>query len=71
MFHSASFKPCLGPSLGTTVTLTHLFVNYPVRQQEFRRHARREYFKCVDLIQSYAIGVVGVRITMSNTTDKG
>jgi DNA mismatch repair protein PMS2 len=41
--------------VGTTVIVKDLFRNLPVRQSELTKHLKREYAKCVSLIQEYAI----------------
>lgn len=36
--------------IGTTVTVTKLFSNLPVRSKEFRRNIRNEYGKLISLL---------------------
>ncbi|KAH6585049.1 hypothetical protein BASA61_007121 [Batrachochytrium salamandrivorans] len=56
---------------GTTVSITNIFHHLPVRLHEFRRKIKKEYTKCVDCVQAYALSSTGVRLSFSNTTSKG
>lgn len=60
---------------GTTVTLMKLFASLPVRRKEFERNIKREYSKALSLLTAYALGPCsagrGVRLTVSNQSDKG
>ncbi|KAJ3181924.1 Mismatch repair endonuclease pms2 [Gaertneriomyces sp. JEL0708] len=58
-------------SRGTTVILSDIFHSLPVRSQELKRNARKEYTKCLDLAQQYALISEDVRISMINCTGKG
>lgn len=46
---------------GTTVCVNNLFHPFPVRQQELKRNAKREFAKCIHMIQSYALISDGIR----------
>ncbi|KND04087.1 DNA mismatch repair protein MutL [Spizellomyces punctatus DAOM BR117] len=61
----------LARAKGTTVALSNLFHSLPVRLHEFKRNLKREYAKCLDLIQAYAIICTGIRISFSNQIGKG
>ncbi|KAJ3036040.1 Mismatch repair endonuclease pms2, partial [Rhizophlyctis rosea] len=56
---------------GTTVSITNLFEDLPVRHREFKRNIKKEYAKCLELVQAYALVSTGVRITCSNQVGKG
>ncbi|KAJ1570058.1 Mismatch repair endonuclease pms2, partial [Nowakowskiella sp. JEL0078] len=50
-------------SKGTTVAITNIFENWPVRSSEMRRNIKKEYAKCLEIVQEYALISNGVRIT--------
>ncbi|KAI8824179.1 putative DNA mismatch repair protein pms2 [Fimicolochytrium jonesii] len=58
-------------SRGTTVTLSDLFHNLPVRLHEFKRNLKKEFAKCVGIVQAYALISTGVRISLTNQFGKG
>ena len=47
---------------GTTIDLVNLFCNLPVRGKELQRNISKEYAKSVDLLYSYAIMAIGVKM---------
>jgi DNA mismatch repair protein PMS2 len=49
---------------GTTVELQRLFCNLPVRGKELVRNISKEYGKTIDLLYSYGIIAVGVKIVV-------
>lgn len=51
---------------GTSVILGNLFKTVPVRHKEFEKHVRREYARCLQLLQAYALVVPAVKLTVSN-----
>ncbi|KAI8142324.1 hypothetical protein BJV82DRAFT_616341 [Fennellomyces sp. T-0311] len=53
-------------SVGTTVHLAQLFHTLPVRQQEFKRNAKREYGKALSIIQQYGIISNNIKISATN-----
>jgi DNA mismatch repair protein PMS2 len=57
------------------VLVTKLFSPLPVRRKEFERNVKREFGKALSLLQAYALGPCsvndGVRLTVTNQTDKG
>ena len=55
-------------SRGTTVSLTELFANFPVRRCELEKNKKRELSKTVALLQAYSLCLEGVRIIC--VTDK-
>jgi DNA mismatch repair protein PMS2 len=58
-------------SQGTTVKVYNLFESLPVRYKEFKKHAKKEYSKCLDLIHAYAINPLGFRIICTHINSKG
>ena len=56
---------------GTSVCVSGLFREMPVRRRELARHAKREYARLVSLLQSYAVISSGVRFICSNVPVKG
>jgi DNA mismatch repair protein PMS2 len=49
---------------GTTVELQKLFCNLPVRGKELARNISKEYGKTIDLLYSYGIIAVGVKMVV-------
>lgn len=64
-------KHIVSRNKGTTVQVTDLFNNLPVRRKEFVRTSRRQFSKTISLLQSYAMIQEKVRITVSNVTQTG
>ncbi|KAM7255013.1 hypothetical protein ACFE04_020254 [Oxalis oulophora] len=56
--------------VGTTVTVSKLFTNLPVRSKEFSRNIRKEYAKLLSLLNAYALIAKDVRFICTNTTGK-
>lgn len=50
--------------IGTTVELQKLFCNLPVRGKELQRNISKEYGKTIDLLYSYGIIAVGVKLVV-------
>lgn len=57
--------------MGTTVQVNNLFHSLPVRQQEFKRHIKREYTKALSLLQAYALISQNTRLTVTNQGSRG
>ncbi|KAF9571249.1 hypothetical protein EC968_000792 [Mortierella alpina] len=55
---------------GTTIRISNLFEGMPVRRNEFVKNIKREYTKCIGLIQAYALIATNVRISCVSQTDK-
>ncbi|KAG0304576.1 Mismatch repair endonuclease pms2 [Dissophora globulifera] len=55
---------------GTVVKICNLFEGMPVRRSEFVKNIKREYAKCIGLIQAYALIVTNVRISCVSQVDK-
>ncbi|XP_011209746.2 mismatch repair endonuclease PMS2 [Bactrocera dorsalis] len=62
--------PC-ARGVGTTVTLTNLFVTLPVRRRDFTRNVRKEFNKMCQILQAYCLVARGVRIICTNQNAKG
>lgn len=56
---------------GCTVILENLFSTLPVRHKEFLRNLKKEFFKMVQVLNSYCLINVGVRISCYNQVGKG
>ncbi|KAK9373723.1 uncharacterized protein V1513DRAFT_417428 [Lipomyces chichibuensis] len=57
---------------GTSVLVTRLFDGkLPVRRIDFVKNFKREFAKCISLLQAYGIIKVGVRIVVSNVLSSG
>lgn len=55
---------------GTTVILSDLFAELPVRRREFMRNIQKEFAKMCQIIQGYGLISYGKRIILSNQTSK-
>ncbi|KAK9352704.1 hypothetical protein V1523DRAFT_413182 [Lipomyces doorenjongii] len=57
---------------GTSVLVTRLFDGkLPVRRIDFVKNFKREFAKCISLLQAYGVIKVGVRIVVSNVLSSG
>ncbi|KAK9762097.1 ATP-binding mismatch repair protein [Basidiobolus ranarum] len=56
---------------GVTVQVQKLFHTLPVRFKEFKKNSKREYGKCLTLVQAYAIVSENVKFVLSNQPHKG
>ncbi|GMM53835.1 ATP-binding mismatch repair protein [Maudiozyma humilis] len=56
---------------GTTVEVSDIFNNLPVRRKNFIKTIKKQFAKCITLLQSYAIINENVRFTVHNTTASG
>lgn len=56
---------------GTTVLVSQLFHNLPVRQKEFSKTFKRQFTKCLTVIQGYAIINAAIKFSVWNITPKG
>lgn len=65
-------KARIAGTKGTTVTLTKIFEGrLPVRRLDLVKNCKREFAKCVSLLQAYGIIKLGVKIIVSNTLTSG
>ncbi|KAJ1980139.1 ATP-binding mismatch repair protein [Dimargaris xerosporica] len=51
---------------GTTVMLRQLFAHWPVRLAQFKKNAKKEYAKCITLLEAYGVVSNGARISVSH-----
>ncbi|KAH7830508.1 DNA mismatch repair protein PMS2 [Monocercomonoides exilis] len=58
-------------SIGTTATVSALFENLPVRRNEFVKNVKRDYSKLINIMQSYAVAGLGIRISLINQSLNG
>lgn len=56
---------------GTTVRISDLFKNLPVRRIDLKKNIKREYHKALHFIQCYAIIATGVRLIVRNIDSRG
>ncbi|KAK9311708.1 hypothetical protein V1522DRAFT_416031 [Lipomyces starkeyi] len=57
---------------GTSVLVTRLFDGkLPVRRIDFVKNFKREFAKCISLLQAYGVIKLGVRIVVSNVLSSG
>ncbi|OXU28830.1 hypothetical protein TSAR_016825 [Trichomalopsis sarcophagae] len=52
---------------GTTVNVSNIFKNLPVRSKEFEKNIKKEYTKMIQILYSYCLVSTGVKITCTNT----
>ncbi|KAF9537565.1 hypothetical protein EC957_007961 [Mortierella hygrophila] len=55
---------------GTIVKISNLFEGMPVRRSEFVKNIKREYNKCIGLVQAYALIATNVRVSCVSQLDK-
>lgn len=55
---------------GTVVKISNLFEGMPVRRSEFVKNVKRDYAKCLGLIQAYGLITTNVRISCVSQVDK-
>ncbi|EJS41939.1 pms1p [Saccharomyces arboricola H-6] len=68
--HVAS-KATTSRNKGTTIQISQLFHNLPVRQKEFAKTYKRQFAKCLTVLQGYAVINAGVKFSVWNITAKG
>ncbi|CUS23619.1 LAQU0S11e00386g1_1 [Lachancea quebecensis] len=56
---------------GTTVHVSQLFNNLPVRKKEFTRNHKRQFSKCITLLQAYTIIQDRMKISVWHITGNG
>ncbi|KAH3688438.1 hypothetical protein WICPIJ_000577 [Wickerhamomyces pijperi] len=55
---------------GTTVTISDLFHSFPVRKKDFVKNHKKEFTKCIAILQAYCIINTGVKFSIFNITNK-
>ncbi|KAL4465170.1 hypothetical protein ABPG72_019324 [Tetrahymena utriculariae] len=68
--NSVKSKTLVPRERGTTISLTDLFGNIPVRKQEFNKNIISQYNKLVNMITEYAIISVNCQICLINQSSK-
>lgn len=68
--HIAS-KTTTSRNKGTTILVSQLFHNLPVRQKEFSKNFKRQFAKCLTVIQGYAVINAVIKFSVWNVTSKG
>ncbi|ANZ76051.1 BA75_03195T0 [Komagataella pastoris] len=56
---------------GTEVTISNVFENLPVRRKELVKHAKRDFYKLMTVLQSYAVINTQRRFMVNHITAKG
>ncbi|SCU86522.1 LAME_0D06524g1_1 [Lachancea meyersii CBS 8951] len=56
---------------GTTVLISQLFNNLPVRKKDFTRNCKRQFNKCIALLQQYTIIQDRMKISIWHITSNG
>ncbi|KAI3660467.1 hypothetical protein MP638_004296 [Amoeboaphelidium occidentale] len=57
-------------SRGTTVSVTGLFQQVPVRWKDFQKNYKKEYVKVTKMVQEYCYVALGIRISLIDFNDK-
>jgi DNA mismatch repair protein MutL len=68
-FGKLSTQTVSARSVGTTILVENLFESLPVRRSEYLRNIKKQYQKAIKSIQAYALFSVGVKISLSNTSN--
>lgn len=61
---SLASKSTTSRNRGTTVQVSQLFNNLPVRKKEFERSSKRHFSKCIALLQDYALIQNGIKFSV-------
>ena len=56
---------------GTNFQVSQLFYNLPVRRKEFTKTCKRQFAKCISLLQAYAIIQDGIKFSVWHITASG
>ena len=68
--HIAS-KTTTSRNKGTTVVVSQLFHSLPVRKKEFNKTFKRQFAKCLTVLQGYAVINTKIKFTVWNVSSKG
>lgn len=66
----ANKKKSIGGVKGTSITVSNLFHNLPVRQKNLQKNIKREYGKAISFLINYMIISPNIRFTLYNTNSK-
>lgn len=64
-------KDIISRNKGTTIQISKLFYNLPVREKEFSKTIKRHFTKCISLLQSYSIINQNIKFAVYNITNTG
>lgn len=64
-------KSVVNGSQGTSVKVSNLFHNLPVRQKNLAKNIKREYHRSVNYLSNYLLINTGIRFTVYNVNEKG
>lgn len=64
-------KTVVNGSQGTSVKVSRLFHNLPVRQKNLAKNIKREYHRSVNYLANYLLINTGIRFTVYNVNEKG
>lgn len=59
-------ESAMARDVGTTVFVQNIFKNFPVRHTHLKKNLKREYAKCIDIIEAYGLISTGLRLTVHN-----
>ncbi|RKP35431.1 DNA mismatch repair protein MutL [Dimargaris cristalligena] len=63
-------QTAIAREVGTTITLSQLFAQWPVRYTQFKKTIRREYARCMAVLEAYGAVCAGTRLVVSHQTAK-
>lgn len=63
-----SSKSTTSRNKGTTVLVSDLFYNLPVRRKEFDKNCKRQFSQCIALLQNYALIQEDIKMSVWNIT---
>lgn len=64
-------KSIISRNKGTTISVSQLFNNLPVRKKELTKNCKRQFSKCVSLLQCYTIIQENIKISVWHITNNG
>ncbi|CCH43072.1 DNA mismatch repair protein [Wickerhamomyces ciferrii] len=64
-------KTICSRSKGTSIIITNLFNNLPVRRKDFQKNFKKEFSKCLQNLYSYALISLNLKIIVANITING
>ncbi|CAR27365.1 hypothetical protein ZYGR_0I06390 [Zygosaccharomyces rouxii] len=56
---------------GTTIQLSELFNNLPVRKKEFSKNCKKQFAKCLTMLQSYSVIQDDIKFSVWHVTSNG
>jgi DNA mismatch repair protein PMS2 len=64
-------KESIARKRGTTICMKNFFELFPVRHKTFKKNIKREYARCLNVLQAYALVCTDVKFVCSNKPIKG